>query len=156
MATKNESRQVFETLCRALDNNDWKYDRDDEELVATLGFRGEDLPMELTLRVDEEHMLIMILSKLPFEIPEDKRIDISLAVSAANWGMVNGSFDYSIAKGALIYRVANSYRDSLIGVDAIDYMIGIVLGAVENYNDKFFMISKGLLSIEKFIEEEQQ
>ncbi|MBE6604364.1 MAG: hypothetical protein E7639_01495 [Ruminococcaceae bacterium] len=158
MATQKQSEQartVYESLCAALDGNDWHYKRDDEELTVSLTIHGDDLPMDIIARVDAEHMLVSVYSKLGFDVPEDKRVDMAAAVCAANWGMVDGSFDYTLTSGALFYRVAASYRDSLIGGELLDYMVNIVCGTVDNYNDKFFMICKGVLSLKDFIAQER-
>lgn len=158
MATQKQleqARTVYGSLCAALDGNDWHYKRDDDELTVSLTIHGDDLPMDIVARVDAERMLVSVYSKLGFDVPEDKRVDVAAAVSAANWGIVDGSFDYTLTSGSLIYRVAASYRDSLIGTDLLDYLVNIVCGTVDRYNDKFFMICKGVLSLQDFIEQEK-
>ncbi|MBE6581344.1 MAG: hypothetical protein E7650_07005 [Ruminococcaceae bacterium] len=157
MATQKQQEQartVYGSLCAALDGNNWHYKRDDDELSVTLTIRGDDLPMDIFATVDAERMLVSVYSKLGFEVPEDKRVDMAVAVSVANWGMVDGSFDYTLSSGTTFFRVASSYRDSLIGTEMLDYMVNIVCGTVDRYNDKFFMICKGMLSIEDFIKQE--
>ena len=55
----------------------------------------------------------------------------------------------------ILFRLTSSYRESILSEDLFEYMIMIAASTVDVYNDKFFMISKGMLSIQQFIESEQ-
>ena len=158
MATEKQFEQallVYEALCRALDGNGWQYSRDHEKLAVALTVHGKDLPMEIFAKVDAERMLVSIYSRPGFAVPEDKLVDMAVAVAASNWGMVDGSFDYSLSDGNLIFRMAESYRDSRIGDEMLSYMLGVVCGTVDRYNDRFLMICKGVLSVGDFLAQER-
>ena len=73
------AQKVYETLCATLDKHEWHYQKNEERLSIECGAQGEDLPMEITIRVDAERQLIMLLSHLPFIISEDTRIDVAIA-----------------------------------------------------------------------------
>ncbi len=146
-----QAKEVFETLCRTLDNHEWKYSKDEEKLSIECGAQGEDLPMNLTLKVDAERSLVMLLSHIPFPIPEDKRLDVAIAVSAVNNRLVDGSFDYDITKGNMFFRLTNSYLESVLGEDVIAYMLFCSCQTIDEYNDKFLMLAKGIISVEQFI-----
>lgn len=148
------AQQVYADLCHALDSNDWHYTRHDAQLAITAGARGEDLPIEFSVEVDAERKLVILLSHLSFAIPEDKRIDMALAVSIANKGMVHGGFDYDIVKGKLLFRLSNSYIGCKLSDEALLYIVYCACGTVDNYNDKFLMICKGMLTLEQFIQSE--
>ena len=81
--------KVYEDLCAALDSHDWHYREDEENLTIESGAQGDDLPMEITIRVDAGRQLIILISHMPLMVDE--------------------------------------------------------------YNDKFFAISKGLLSVHDFL-----
>lgn len=71
--------------------------------------------MEINIKVDSDRQLIVILSHLPFVIPENKRLDATVAVSVVNNKLVDGSFDYSIADGHMFFRMTSSFNESEIG-----------------------------------------
>ena len=146
-----QAKDVFATLCRTLDKNEWHYKKDEEKLSIECGAQGDDLPMQLTMMVDADRMHVMLLSLIPFAIQEDKRIDVAIAVSAVNNALVVGCFDYNVATGDLIFRMTNSYRDSILGEEVFDYMLVGACKIIDEYNDKFLMISKGMLPIEQFL-----
>ena len=94
-------------------------------------------------------------------MPEDKRVEFALAVCAANYTLIDGSFDYNIRNGKILFRMTSSYRGGIfsenlifITKDMFKYMIAVAISTVEKYNDKFLMIAKGRMTIQQFIEQE--
>jgi hypothetical protein len=85
-------------------------------------------------------------------MPEDKRVEGAIAVSVANYGLVDGSFDYDISDGEIRYRLTSSYRESILSDDLFEYMIMCAASTVDDYNDRFFMLAKGMIDVEKFVE----
>lgn len=156
-ANMKHAKEVYETLVRMLDTRDWNYDRDDERLLIKSSIKGDDLPVEFIIIVDAEREVVSYLSKLPFAIPEEKRIDGALAVCVANNGMVNGSFDYDIKTGEILFRLTTSFKSgSVLSEDLLEHIIMLSAVMVDNYNDKFLMLAKGVLSLQQFIEQENR
>ena len=151
-----EAQQVYQTVCRALDAKGWKYERHDDDLTITCGVRGEDLPVDLVIIVNPKAQVVSVISPLPFRVCEEKRVDGALAVAVANYGFVNGTFDYDIRDGEIRFRIVSSFRESTLSEELINYMVVIAAGTVDEYNDKFLMISKDMMSVQKFIEWEQK
>ena len=148
----SQGRVVFDTLCKALDNNSWKYQKDEADLSIECSARGDDLPMDLYVKVDEDRKILLLLSNMPFVVSEDKRLDFAIAVSLINNVLVDGSFDFDIKTGHMFFRMTNSYIESVIGEDLINYMLVCSCSTIDEYNDKLFMLAKGLITIDKFIE----
>lgn len=155
MADKNElmrAKATYQTLCEMLDGRGWKYKKLDDELCIECSAQGDDLPIDIRMEVDADRKLVILLSKIPFAIPEDKRVETSLAVSAINYTMVDGSFDYNFLNGNLIFRLTTSYRDSMISTDALEYMLMVSCNTVDEYNDQLLMFVKNKMSLEQIIE----
>ena len=148
------AQRVFATLCAAFDANGWSYQKDEEKLQIECGFHGDDLPMEFTVVVDADRQLVALLSRLPYNIDEEKRLDLAIAVSVVNNLLVDGSFDFNVETGRLYYRMTSSFIDSEIGAEVFDYMLIVSNKTVDEYNDQFLMIAKGMVSVEDFIKKE--
>lgn len=148
-----QAKVVFDTLCQSLEHYDWHFEKDIEDLSIECGARGDDLPMDISIKVDAERSLILLLSHFPFVIQEDKRLDTAIAVSAINNLLIDGSFDYDVVSGHMFFRMTNSFIDCTIGEDIFSYMLLCSCKTIDRYNDKFLMISKGMLSVEQFIDE---
>ncbi len=154
MADLKETKQAqnaFNTLCDMLDDHQWKYHRDDEKLRIECGANGEDLPIDIRITVDADKQLVTLLSQLPFKVPEEDRVMGAVAVSAANYNMVDGNFDYNLASGSIIFRLTSSFRESLVSKDVFEYMLFVSCATIDNYNDKFLMLIKHAMSLEDFI-----
>ena len=149
-----KAKQVYNTLIKMLDTRDWKYEKHEEDLLIKSGIKGDDLPIEFIVFVKPKNQVVQFLSRLPFNMPEDKRVDGALAVCVANYGLVDGSFDYDLSDGEIRYRLTSSYRESTLGEDLFEYMIMVAASTVDEYNDKFFMLAKGMMGIQQFIEQE--
>ena len=154
MAEANEmalAKTVYGDLCAALDRRQWKYQKHEDDLVVTFGVAGEDISMEFVLAIDAQRQLLRVFSKLPFVVPEDKRMDLAIATCVASYGLADGSFDYDIATGNIVFRLTASFRESKIGDGLFEYLVGCSSAAVDAYNDKFFALCKGLITINDFI-----
>lgn len=146
-----QALEVYKTLCEALDDKGWRYKKNEEKLEIECGVQGEDLPMDIRVWANPDRGIITLLSHMPFVVPQDKRLDAAVAVSVANNILVDGCFDYDIKDGHLFFRMTNSFRESRIGKDLLDYMILCSLQTIDDFNDKFLMLSKGLMSIDQFL-----
>lgn len=153
MEDKNlkQAQAVYKTFCDMLDGRNWHYKKDDEKLEIKCGAQGDDLPMELKIMVDSKRLLIAIYSFMPFEVPESRRKEMAVAVARANYGMVDGSFDYDYNTGKIVFRITSSYRDSLVGKDMCEYLLMCACFTIDRYNDKFLVISKNDMTIDEII-----
>lgn len=150
------AKAMYEAICIALDNRDWKYTRHDEKLFVTFGVNGEDLPMNFLFRVTEDAPYLQLISRMPFTFPGEKLVEGAIAVAEANWGCINGCFDLDLEDGEVLFKLTQSFRDSLIGDNCIQYMIDIGCNMVDQYSARFLALSKGIMSIEEFLAKENK
>lgn len=148
------AKQVYQTLCEAIERRGWSFEKDEERLLVHFGVRGEDIPIQLVLVVDIKRQLIRVLSPLPFKMSEEKRMEGAIAACAASYGMIDGSFDYDIFDGSITFRMTASFMESIIGEGLFQYMISCCCAMVDKYNDRFLALDKGSISITDFIANE--
>ena len=146
-----KAKQVYEAIISMLDKRNWSYDRHDEDLVISSGVKGDDLPINFILAVNAKNQVVSFLSRLPFTMSEEKMVDGAIACCIANNRLVDGSFDYDVTNGNITFRLTTCYRDSDISESVFEYMIMVASMTVDNYNDKFLMISKGMMSVDQLL-----
>ena len=154
MADANEialAKTVYTDLCAVLERKKWIYKKHEEDLVVTFGVSGKDIPMDFVFAIDADRQLLRVFSKLPFTVPEDKRMDLAIATCVASNKLADGSFDYDITTGTIIFRMTASFRESKIGDGLFDYLIGCSCFSVDEFNDNFFALCKGIIGIYEFI-----
>lgn len=156
MDKKVRAKQVYELFKQDLTNGKIKYEPHDDDLVISMTVHGEDLPQPTLIMVDEDREVVRLLSPLPSKIPEDKRMEAAVAVATANYGLVNGSFDYDMSDGEIRYRVCQSYAGTVLNEETVRYLLGVIFITTDKYNDLFFMLGKGMISLEDFLKKEQE
>ena len=146
-----EAKKMYEAVCAMLDARGWHYEKVEEKLMVRFDATGQDLPMTFIIRIDAERMLVVLTSLLPGPFPQALRDVGAIATSQINYKLADGSFDYDMRDGTVYFRLTSSYRSSLISQTALEYMFECTLFTVELYNDKLFMLSKGLIDLDKFL-----
>jgi hypothetical protein len=144
------AKTIYNNLCSMLDDKEVHYEKHEDNFIVSFMMSGDDIPMQFILAVDAEHELIRLLSPIPVIFGDDKRTEGAIATSTVNYNLADGSFDYDFRKGRIVFRMTSSYIDSLISQDLLEYMIAVACITVDEYNDKFFMLAKGMLPVESF------
>lgn len=152
---KKIGQNVYETICAMFDNKGYHYERHDDDHVISCTVGGEDIPMDILFVVRDERQLVQLISPMPFRVSEDKRIDIALATTVINDRLVDGSFNFDMAEGRISFRLTTSYIESILGKELFEYMLMVSASTIDEYNDKFLMISKGMISFEQFLDSEK-
>jgi len=148
----SNANDAYQTMIAALEDMNWKYNRDDEKLMLHFAVTGDDLRTYFVFCIDVERQLVRLLGVLPFEMSKDKCVEGSIATNVANYKFADGSFDYDIGTGKIVWRMTASFYDSLVGIELFQYMIQCSCETIDQYNDQFLAISEGKMSVEEFIE----
>lgn len=146
-----QAKAAYETLCQTLDSHQWKYNKIEGELAISCGVQGEDLLMDIKVKVDADKMIVLLISHLPVVVPENKRLDVAIAVSVINDELVHGCFDYDVTSGHIFFRMTNSFMESKMSEAMFTYMLYCSSETIDEYNDKLLMLAKGMLSMEQFL-----
>ena len=148
------AENVFNSICNMLNNINFKYEtsRREEDYVITCTVNGDDIPMRMLIIVRPDREIVSLLSPMPFMTPEDKRVEMAMAVAVANYGIIDGSFDYDLNDGEIRFRLTASYIESLLGEELFKYMLFVSANTVDRYNDRFMMLAKGALTLDQFVE----
>ena len=150
---KNKAALLYRQLCKNLDDRNWTYEKNEEDMDVIFTVTGEDLPMHYMINVDAERQLIRVISPMPFTFSEDKRMDGALAICIANYGMADGGFDYDVKEGLVTFRLAVCFAgDTVMGDELFNYIVNCPCAMVDFFNDKFMALNKGLIDINKFDE----
>lgn len=154
MADTQAAKRAYQAIITMMQNDDLKFGRDDDALRIETAFSTDDIDVRLTFMVDTERDLVRVFSSLPFKFPEDKRVEGAVATCVANHGMIDGAFDYDFQDGEILFKMADSYRGSDFSEENARYMLKITLSTVDNYNDRFFALAKGFITLSDFVAKE--
>lgn len=146
----NEAKVMYGTLCSALDNMKWRYNKEEENLIVRTSAVGDDLSMKLYMKVDAGRSVMYLKSGMPFPVPKDRIEDLAHAVLIANWAMLNGSFEMDLSDGYVAFKVVVPFMESMISEKVCHYMIEMSCNMIDKFNDKFLAVVENRMTIAEF------
>lgn len=150
------AKAMYEKTKEMLTEKHVKFQCEDEKMMINFIISGEDFPMDIYIISDAGGQKLRTLSKMPFKVADDKLVEMAAAVCIANNGLYMGNFDYVIMDKTIFFAIQQSYLETDLSKGLIDLMVAVTIDAVDKYNDRFIMLNKGMITLEKFIEAEQE
>lgn len=141
---------VYNALCAMLDSRNIRYTKHEQDLVVTFVIQGDDIPMNFVLMIDADRELVRLYSPIPVTFEPAKRVEAAIATSQINYRLADGCYELDFKTGKVGYKITSSFADSLLSQEVFEYMIGVSCHAVDEYNDKLLMLSKGMVSLDVF------
>ena len=147
----DKAKKIYNSLVKSLKEIEWNFSQNDEGLSTYSTMGTDDFPVDMYMKVFPELEIISLSSEIPFVIPEDKKINIIVAINLINAKINIGNFEYNDQNKKIVYRLSTSY----IGLEEVtkelaNSLIFAIGSIVDKYNDKFFMLIKGKLSLKDF------
>ncbi len=140
---------VYETLLKTLEEQKWTYRQDRKNRIAHFDLDIEGYSMSMGIGVDEKQELITLLSRLPVIFEE--KTEGAAVTCAANFDLLDGSFDYDVAEGSVTYRATAPMFESRIGPGLFQYMIFSACQTVRRFQPNFRAVSQKRLSVDEFL-----
>jgi hypothetical protein len=151
-AKTRQTTKVFETLKSCLDKKECKYDEDTEKLTISAGFETDDIPARISIRVIPSIEIVHLVSPIPVKLSPDRIEEGCLAACAANDELYDGNFIVDTDDGSVLFTMSYIYNGCILGEELFSKMLSIALTMIDEYNDKFLLLQKGLLSAADFVE----
>lgn len=146
------AKKVYSIVCDALDGEGWQYEKNEDRLSVEAITKGDDFPITFYMKAHEKTGALTFVSKMPFVIPHDKRMDVALAICMINDSIVNGFFDFNIPNGEVYFRMSSTFIGVEMSKEVPVYLLYSSCSTVDRYNDVLFMISKGMMSLSQLEE----
>lgn len=149
-----QGEAVFQTLCRALgeDNFHYRTDRnDDGSLVAFGGVRLKSFPTTLIAVVRPQIWLVSFLAKIPCTVPESRRFEVAAAVAAANYNRHEGRFDYNLGTGEISWCMTENYYDSTPGKGLYQLMLANTVAMLNDVGGPLAEVAEGKITLAEFV-----
>lgn len=128
------------------------YSKDEDELKFRYIINGDDIPMNFVMRVVPSAGIISLLSPFSFKIKDKNIVNASIAVSATNNSILNGSFDLDVFDGSLCFRISTCYTEELVDMDVLRYLVAVASNTVDRYNDRLLALNKNIISLDEYLQ----
>lgn len=148
-----EGKKVYDALVAYLNsiNLIFETEKKEDRYVIKFNMSGDDIPMRFFLYVVPEKQHLTIHSPQPVTFAEDK-IDLACkALCAINYRLTDGDFQIDVRDGEVMYNMINCYAGCQVGEDLFNYMLGMSINIVDEFNDQLLALSKGLIELDAFL-----
>jgi hypothetical protein len=122
-----------DTVCRALEQMEWKYEITDEGWVAAR-VRGRQAAYDVRLRTDEDAEIVACYVSAGTLVPEERRNAAAEALTRANWGLRVGNFEMDYSDGEIRFKVSVDVEGGLLGHTMVQNMISAGISMQDRYH----------------------
>ena len=145
-----EAKSVFDSLVQHLNDINLKFEASEleERYMIKFNMGGDDIPMRFFIYVNPAHQIITLHSPQPVTFSADKIDEACKALCAINYRLSDGDFQIDIRDGEVLFNLSNCYAGSLISTEVFNYMLGMSINIVDEFNDKLLLLSKGLIDLD--------
>ena len=143
-----------DVLISMLEHKNLKYtveERTEARTHVRIRFTGKDLPMTLHIILRTDRQIVSVLSAMPFLISEEHRNDAAIAVTAANHGLIDGSFDLNMKTGEIRFRLTSCFIETVLSEALFAYLMFVSAETIDRYNDRFCDLNENKLDLEGFL-----
>lgn len=148
---EREAAESIETFARMLTKREWHYKRNDGAYSLHVGVAVDALPMDIIITADPDHGILRIFSKISVTLSKDKIMEAAIIVNELNEGRLMGNFDLNITSGSIFFKVYSCIADCTISEGACGLLLDYAVRMVDDYNRKFLLLNKGVLSMEDIL-----
>lgn len=148
---QRQARTTFATVCKVLDAFELDYRHHEDTLKAVFRYAGDETIFDVQVQIEPNRSLILVHSPQTFEIPLEKRKMIAGAITALNYTLNIGGFDYDFTTGKMYFRAVTSFQNSIIALATIQDLLATVVNTVEKYNPQMVKLVQEEISLQTFM-----
>ncbi|MBQ2746578.1 MAG: hypothetical protein IJF35_02560 [Clostridia bacterium] len=149
-AKTQKGMDTIKDFCAVLEEKKLKFTQKGDFIVE-FNAVSKDIPIRIGMGVQLDKEVLYMCSGIPIRIPEEKRVEMAVAVSSVNQTLSIGRFNYDIFRGQLFFEINNSYAGSTLGKELYKYLIDTSVETIDEYNDLFLKLARGLITLEEFL-----
>lgn len=143
----NQAKSAFKTVVQTIEKLELEHTVNADMLEVFFTVRD----MRLRMVVDPVRCLVRLRTPIT-NLPEDKRPGGAIIVTAINYSLIAGKFDYDVRDGEVCYEHSIYYRDGILSIAMIEYLIDIVSDSTDCYDDHIRAYGDGTESMEDVLE----
>ena len=96
--------EIFNTVVRFLQQMEWNFQQIDGGERIRIYLTGKSILLNATFVIDDEAGVLMMLTRLPVFIPEERIDEVMRLITRINWRMTFGNYDLDIESRAVVFK----------------------------------------------------
>ena len=101
--------------------------------VFKMDFEYDEGDLRVVILTDDDEGFVTCLSRVPFRIPKDRRIDVGEFLHRVNYGLTFGGFEFDVTDGEVNYATSLLIDDGIMTDKMIKHVIGPCIQAYCRY-----------------------
>ena len=136
---ENAAKRLYVMLDKIIPQMGEVVSNDSESYAIEADVAVKPFDVHLKVEIHKENGMITIYSVLPYDVPEEIRESFASYIAGLNYdNLYLGCFDYSPARGKIVFRTTIVYRDSLISEITLKDVLEYVVNSVCKFNEDIF------------------
>jgi len=125
------SESVYRDVLKSLDSHDVSYNQSDDGKTVFTTFKGGDMPVKLSISVDDSMPILCIDSLLDFQAPSESYSHIFAGLNDINSNLHFGAFILDPESGRVVFRYHFMFAEFVPSQDMIASLVKMVVGIVD-------------------------
>ena len=145
------AKENYQLICKALDEVELKYDKDDEKLRVRFILEDNGNRFVPEFHISPSQQLIVLNIYPEFKIEEENMLPVAISVCQINYGLFDGYFDLNVAEGDIAYKMTTNFWESLLSTEVIKQMLVVGFNTAKDWFATIKKISDGELDVNEFL-----
>jgi hypothetical protein len=125
--------QIFETMVKFFEADDWNFTPLPDQPVLSTGVSGKNGKWRCYAKAREEQSQFLFYSVCDTNVPEHKRPDIAEFLTRANYGLLIGNFEMDYNDGEVRYKTSIDVEDDDLSMELIRNMVYANVTMMDRY-----------------------
>ena len=125
--------QLYDTLVQFFEEDDWTFDRDDNELRLSMRVNGRNTSFRCYARIDEEKQIVMFYTVTDTKVAEAKRPAVAEFITRANYGLYVGNFELDYSDGEVRYKTSIDMEGGELTTRMVDNLVNASVSTFDRY-----------------------
>ena len=148
------ANKAFDALCAAMERSRLPYYSKHEKIrLVRFCVDDEGPTMRFMIRIDANNERIAASCRLPVDTPEERRVEMAVAVCMATTAQSVGYFKYNLEDGMIYFRQNAPLRDCKYSEAFFAYLVECMTETVSEYAERFRRLADGRLSLTDFLKD---
>jgi hypothetical protein len=134
-------QDVFATLVRFFDGEQWNFQTSTEQRSVSISFNGKAGRWTTHVKAFEEERQVGVYGVLPFTIEEPKRVVAAELITRINYGLVIGNFEMDFADGEVRYKTSLDFEGDQLTDKLLMQLVRANLTLMDSYLPAFIELT---------------
>ena len=124
---------VYDRLIKWFEDEGWPLDRHDDESWFRSAFAGTSATIGLVGQAREDLDIALLYSVPPLRVPEEKRNEVAIFLTRANYGLLIGNFELDMDDGEVRYKTSIDVEDDELSAALIAGLVRANCATTDRY-----------------------